>query len=277
MCGIVGIINYTKDISNQHYIISDMNQSIAKRGPDEQGYFMDKHVNFGHKRLIVIDPEGGKQPMTATVHDNTYTIVYNGQIYNANDLRKELEENGFYFEGHCDTEVLLKAYIYWGHEVVNKLNGIFSFAVWNHNNEELFLARDHFGIKPLYYTITNKNFIFSSEIKAILKHPEVETAIDSQGICELFGLGPAHTPGTCAFKNIFEIKPAHFAVYNRAGLHIERYWKLETKEHNDNFTNTCEKVKFLLDDAIKRQLVSDVPLCLMLSRRIGFEYNYSLC
>ena len=194
-----------------------------------------------------------------------YVIVYNGQIYNTKELRHTLEENGFSFDGHCDTEVLLKSYIYYGNEVAKHLNGIFSFAIWNSQKQELFLARDHFGVKPLYYTQFDNSFIFASEIKAIFKYPGIEKVIDKQGISELFGIGPAHTPGTSVFKNIYEIKPAHFAVYNKSGLHIERYWKLETKEHTDNFEQTCEKVNFLLDDAIQRQLVSDVPLCVMLS------------
>ena len=167
--------------------------------------------------------------------------------------------------GHCDTEVLLKAYIHFGNEVVSKLNGIFAFAIWNANKNELFLARDHFGIKPLYYSQIDNTLVFASEIKSILKYPEVETKIDETGLCELFGLGPSHSPGNTVFKNIYEIRPAHFAVFNVSGMHIHRYWKLESYEHTDNFNKTCGKIKFLLEDAIHRQLVSDVPLCTMLS------------
>ena len=265
MCGIVGFINYKKNISNYKDILSNMNNTLSNRGPDEQGFYIKENVALAHKRLIVIDPEGGKQPMIEKYSFGEYVIVYNGQIYNTKELRHTLEENGFSFNGHCDTEVLLKSYIYYGNEVVKHLNGIFSFAIWNSQKQELFLARDHFGVKPLYYTQFDNSFIFASEIKAIFKYPGIEKVIDKQGISELFGIGPAHTPGTSIFKNIYEIKPAHFAIYNKSGLHIERYWKLETKEHTDNFEQTCEKVNFLLDDAIQRQLVSDVPLCVMLS------------
>lgn len=265
MCGIVGFVNYKKNISNYKDILSDMNNTLSNRGPDEQGFYIKENVALAHKRLIVIDPEGGKQPMIEKYSFGEYVIVYNGQIYNTKELRHTLEENGFSFDGHCDTEVLLKSYIYYGNEVAKHLNGIFSFAVWNSQKQELFLARDHFGVKPLYYTQFDNSFIFASEIKAIFKYPSIEKIIDKQGISELFGIGPAHTPGTSVFKNIYEIKPAHFAVYNKSGLHIEKYWKLETKEHTDNFEQTCEKVNFLLDDAIQRQLVSDVPLCVMLS------------
>ena len=265
MCGIVGFVNYKKNISNYKDILSNMNNTLSNRGPDEQGFYIKENVALAHKRLIVIDPEGGKQPMIEKYSFGEYVIVYNGQIYNTKELRHTLEENGFSFDGHCDTEVLLKSYIYYGNEVAKHLNGIFSFAIWNSQKQELFLARDHFGVKPLYYTQFDNSFIFASEIKAIFKYPGIEKVIDKQGISELFGIGPAHTPGTSVFKNIYEIKPAHFAVYNKSGLHIERYWKLETKEHTDNFEQTCEKVNFLLDDAIQRQLVSDVPLCVMLS------------
>ncbi len=192
-------------------------------------------------------------------------LVYNGQIYNTNELRQTLEENGFTFEGHSDTEILLKSYIYYGKDVVHHLNGIFAFAIWDEKNEELFLARDHFGVKPLFYTMQNNSFIFASEIKAIFQYPGVQRILDSQGISELFGIGPAHTPGTTIFNNIFELKPAHFAIFNRSGLHIERYWKLKTAPHTDNFAQTCDHLDFLLKDSITSQLVSDVPLCTFLS------------
>ena len=265
MCGIVGFVNYEKDLSHSHEVIRNMNNTIGRRGPDNDGYFIDKHVVFGHKRLSIIDIEGGNQPMTVKYNENTYTIVYNGQIYNTDELQKELKEMGYSFDGRSDTEVLLKSYICWGYNVVNKLNGIFAFAIWNSKKEELFFARDNFGVKPLYYTFKNNNLIFASEVKAILAHPDIEPVLDLEGIHELFGLGPAHTPGNTVFKGINEIRPAHMAVFNKNGLHIDRYWKLGSKPHTDNFEQTCDTVKFLLEDSIKRQLVSDVPLCTMLS------------
>lgn len=265
MCGFVGFIDYKQDISKKRAILEDMNETLNKRGPDEQGYYINNHVALGHKRLIVIDPEGGKQPMIETTSFGEFVICYNGQLYNTKELRKTLEESGFTFNGYCDTEVLLKSYIFYGNDVVNHLNGIYAFAIWNSQKQELFLARDHFGIKPLFYTLQNGTLLFASEIKALFAYPGVEKEIDSQGISELFGIGPAHTPGTTVFKNIYEIKPAHFGVFNSSGLHIERYWKLESKEHTDSFGTTCEKLKFLLNDAITRQLVSDVPLCTFLS------------
>ena len=265
MCGFVGFVDYKKDTSKLKNILINMNNTISKRGPDEEGFYINKNVALGHKRLIVIDPDGGKQPMTQKLSFGEFTIVYNGQIYNTKELRKTLEENGFEFNGHCDTEVLLKSYIYYGKDVVKHLNGIFAFAIWNSKDNELFLARDHFGIKPLFYTIQDGTFVFSSEIKGLFEFPGVEKVLDNQGISELFGIGPAHTPGTTIFKNIYEIKPAHYAIYNNYGLKIERYWKLKSKEHEDNFEMTCNKLEDLLYDSITRQLVSDVPLCTFLS------------
>ena len=265
MCGIVGFVNYKKDISKSEDIIKNMTETLSRRGPDEDGIYIQKNVALGHKRLIVIDPKGGKQPMIEKYSFGEYVICYNGQIYNTKELRKNLEENGFTFNGHCDTEVLLKSYIHYGEDVVHHLNGIFAFAVWNSKTEELFLARDHFGVKPLFYTEFENTFIFASELKAIFEYPGIEKIIDSQGISELFGIGPAHTPGTTVYKNIFEIKPAHFAIYNKSGLHIERYWKLESKPYTETFEETCSHLRLLLEDAINRQLVSDMPICAFLS------------
>lgn len=265
MCGIVGFVNYKKDIKNPISILNKMNNTLTNRGPDEEGKYISSPVYLAHKRLIVIDPIGGKQPMVTTYDENEYSIVYNGQIYNTSELRNVLIENGFIFNTTSDTEVLLKAFIFYGYNVVKHLNGIFAFAIWNKNKEELFLARDHFGIKPLFYTTTNDNLIFASEIKALFEFPGVEKVIDQNGVCELFGVGPAHTAGTTVFKDIYELKPAHFAIFNKYGLFVHRYWKFISKPHVDSFEETCMKVKYLLEDSIKRQLVADVPLCVFLS------------
>ena len=265
MCGIVGFVNYKKDLFQYKNVIENMNEKLSNRGPDESNIYLRNHVALGHKRLIVIDPDGGKQPMIEKYSFGEYVIVYNGQIYNTKELKKTLIEHNFTFQGHCDTEVLLKSYIHYGKDVVKHLNGIFSFAIWNSNTQELFLARDHFGVKPLFYTIFDDSFIFASELKAIFEYPGIPKILNKQGLAELFGIGPAHTAGFTIYKNIYEIKPAHFAIYNKSGLHIERYWKLTSKPHTDDFDITCQKLHYLLTDAISRQLVSDVPLCAFLS------------
>ena len=265
MCGIVGIVNYKENISNGYAKIRNMTTVLKRRGPDEDGLFFAKHVNFGHRRLSIVDIKNGKQPMTCAFNENMYTITYNGQIYNTEEIRKELEEKGMTFKGHSDTEVLLKGYIVFGEDILKKLNGIFAFAIWNNNKEELFIARDHFGIKPFYYTISGDNFIFSSEIKSILEYPGVETIVDKTGIAELFGIGPSHTPGLTPFKGIYELKPAHFIIYNRDGVKEKEYWRLQTKEHTDNLEETCEKIRYLLKDSVEKQLISDVPIGTLLS------------
>lgn len=265
MCGFTGYANFIDKIHHSKSVIQQMNASLSKRGPDEDGYYYSDYVHFAHKRLIVIDPEGGKQPMIEHYSYGDYIICYNGQIYNTKELKNTLIENGFEINTHSDTEILLKSYIHFGNSVVNYLNGIFAFAIFNAKKEELFIARDHFGVKPFFYTIQNNTFIFASEIKAIFKFPGVEKIIDSQGISELFGIGPSHTSGTTVFKNIFELKPAHFGVFNKSGLHLTKYWSLKSKEHTDSLGKTCEKIKYFLNDSITSQLVSDKPICTFLS------------
>lgn len=265
MCGIVGFVNYKKEIPNRRNVLNNMLQSLSNRGPDEEGIYLNYNVAFGHKRLIVLDPKGGRQPMIEKYSFGEYVIIYNGQIYNTKELKQTLLENGFTFSSYSDTEILLKSYIHFGRDVVNHLNGIFAFAIWNTKTSELFLARDHFGIKPLFYTEFDDSLIFASELKALFNYPGLEKTIDAQGISELLGIGPCHTPGFTPYKNIFEIKPAHFAVYNKSGLFIEKYWELKTKPHLEDFEETSNHLRTLLEDSISRQLVSDMPICTFLS------------
>lgn len=182
MCGILGWINFTKDLSLHTIFLNEMLSTLSHRGPDDTGTKVYPHALLGHKRLVVIDPEGGKQPMTKIVNGKEYTLVYNGELYNTEDLRKDLLKKGYEFQGYSDTEVLLTAYIEWGEEVVKHLNGIFAFGVWDNTNQTLFLARDHLGVKPLFYCVKNDNLLFASEIKALLKHPLIEPIIKEEGL-----------------------------------------------------------------------------------------------
>ena len=265
MCGFVGIVNLKNNLDSKKNSLISMNNTLKKRGPDECGYHTEENILLAHRRLSVIDPEGGKQPMTYKYNGNTYIIAYNGQIYNTKELQEDLKQNNIELETHSDTEILLKSYVLHKENLINKLNGIFAFAIWNQKEKELFIARDHFGVKPLFYTIFNDYFIFASEVKAILKFPGIQPILDKQGISEMFGIGPAHTNGTTSFKNINELPPAYYAIYNESGFHKKRYWKLKSKIHKDNLAKTCDKVLYLLEDSIKNQLVSDVPLCTFLS------------
>ena len=171
MCGFTGFVNLKRKIDNSIDILKKMNNTLSKRGPDEEGYFVSDTVNLAHKRLIVIDPEGGKQPMIEHKLYGDYIICYNGQIYNTKEIKEILVQNGFEFNGHCDTEVILKGYIHFGKDIVNYLNGIYAFVIWNTKENELFMARDHFGVKPLFYSIFDNTLIFASEIKAIFEYP----------------------------------------------------------------------------------------------------------
>jgi asparagine synthase (glutamine-hydrolysing) len=265
MCGISGWVNFEISVKNETATIEKMANTLAKRGPDETNIWADTHVGFGHKRLIVVDPEGGRQPMSKQKDGNNYTICYNGELYNTEDIRKVLHTKGYSFNGHSDTEVLISAYIEWAEECVNYLNGIYAFAVWDSKKEQLFIGRDRLGVKPLFFTEHRKGLIFASEIKAILANPEVKTEINQEGLAEIFGAGPSRSPGSGVFKGIKELRPAHALTFSKNGLKIWRYWNVRSEEHKDNVEETAEKVRFLVTDAVTRQLVSDVPLCTFLS------------
>lgn len=265
MCGIAGWIDWKVNITNQYETLDNMIKTLAHRGPDASGMWLSPTAGLVHRRLSVIDPENGAQPMIRKQGDNTFIITYNGELYNTAELRSELESRGYVFLTNCDTEVLLISYIEWREECVKRFNGIYAFGIWNERNQSLFLARDRFGVKPLFYTQQNNSFLFASEQKALLAHPLVHPEIDGEGLAEVFALGPSRTPGHGVFKGIFEIKPGYCAVYNNAGLSINKYWSLESKPHEDNLETTTYKVRELILDSIKRQLVSDVPICTFLS------------
>lgn len=266
MCGITGWIDWQQDLKSQTLIIEKMAQTLSKRGPDASNVYNDHHVALGHTRLIVVDPSGGIQPMTRkSMKGHAYTIVYNGELYNTEELRKELISHGYSFQSHSDTEVLLTSYIHWKEECVERLNGIFAFAIWEHDRERLVIARDRLGVKPLFYKHTNSTLLFGSELKAILAHPEVKAEVDREGLQEIFGLGPSRTPGHGIYKGIRELRPAHILSFDRNGLKMNRYWNVESAKHSDSLDDTVEKVRFLVKDAVERQLVADVPVCTFLS------------
>lgn len=265
MCGITGWVDFKKNINLETAAINKMTETLAKRGPDDTNIWTATHVGFGHKRLTVVDPVGGKQPMKKEKDSFRYTICYNGELYNTEDIRKELLLKGYSFSGHSDTEVLLSAYIEWAEECVNHLNGIYAFAVWDEKREQLFIGRDRLGVKPLFLKELNTGILFGSELKAILAHPEMKAEIDRDGLSEIFGLGPSRSPGHGVFKGITELRPGHALTFNKNGLKIWRYWNVKSEQHQDSFEETVEKVRFLVKDAITRQLVSDVPLCTFLS------------
>ncbi|EWG12538.1 asparagine synthase (glutamine-hydrolyzing) [Cytobacillus firmus] len=265
MCGITGWIDFQKDLRKETAAIGKMADTLAKRGPDETNIWTDVHAGFGHKRLIVVDPAGGKQPMTREKHQTRFTICYNGELYNTEDLRKELLIKGYSFDGHSDTEVLLTSYIEWGENCLQYLNGIYAFAVWDEKKEQIFIGRDRLGVKPLFYKETKQGILFGSELKSILAHPDVKAEVGREGLAEVFGLGPSRSPGSGVFRGIDELRPAHALIFSRNGLKVWRYWNVKSAPHEENVEETAERVRELFTDAVTRQLVSDVPLCTFLS------------
>lgn len=265
MCGIAGWIDYSRNLTHERAVIKAMTDRLAPRGPDAEGYWFSEHAALGHRRLVVVDPQGGRQPMVRQRRNSTYALVYNGELYNTDDIRQELITHGHSFEGWSDTEVLLQAYLEWGESCLQKFNGIFAFAVWDETGEQLFLARDRIGVKPLFFSQQGDSFLFASEIKALLAHPFVSPTVNREGLAEIFVMGPARTPGHGVFAGISELKPGYCMVVNRNGVRIKQYWSLISREHRETFDETVASVRDLVLDAVKRQLVSDVPLCVLLS------------
>ncbi len=265
MCGIVGWTDFCGKLTKDAELLKTMAEKLSKRGPDASGYWYSAEAALGHRRLVVVDPEGGRQPMIRNRDNNQYVLVYNGELYNTEELRKELELKGYSFDGWSDTEVLLNAYIEWGEECLQKLNGIFAFAVWDSKKKVLFLARDRVGVKPLFYYQKGSTVLFASEIKAILAHPSMTAKINREGLAELFALGPARTPGHGIFSGIAELRPGCCMEVNPKGCSVKQYWILNSHSHEEDFHRTVERVRELVYDSIKRQLVSDVPLCTLLS------------
>ncbi len=265
MCGIAGQVSFSENLLNYKSSYLKMSEQLKKRGPDQQGEYFSEQAALVHRRLSVIDIEKGRQPMVYDFNGEKYILIYNGELYNTKEIRDELMLQGVRFDGHSDTEVVVKAFAHFGEYAVNKFNGIFAFAIWQVNKKELFFARDRMGVKPFFYTIVDGSFIFASEIKALLQHKKVEPVIDINSIAEIMLIGPGRTPGYGVFKGIEEVRPAHCGVFNKSGLKIRPYWQLISHDHKDNFEQTAEKVRFLVTDSIRRQLVSDVPVCTFLS------------
>lgn len=265
MCGIAGWVDFEKDISLNERTIKAMSDTLKNRGPDENGVMLQPNAALIHRRLVVIDPVCGVQPMTKTAKGDTYTIIYNGELYNTDELQNELLFKGYSFKGHSDTEVLLTSFIEWGYDCLEKLNGIYAFAVWKHREKSLFIARDRIGVKPLFFYKYENGIIFASEIKALLANPLIPAKIDNDGLKQIFLLGPGRIGGNGIIKGINELKPGKYLFFDKENFYIKKYWMLKAQEHNENFNETVEHTRFLISDAIKRQLVSDVPLACFLS------------
>ena len=263
MCGICGYMQKEK-ITENNTILS-MKESILKRGNSDNNIYINENIALGHARLSIIDIKNGKQPMEKTINNTKYTIVYNGELYNTNVLRNILISRGYEFQTESDTEVLLLLYVEFKEKMLKFINGIFAFAIYDSSNNSLFLAKDRLGIKPLFYSIFEDKFIFSSEIKGILASKYIKPVVTKENLIELLSLGPAHSPGKTYFKDIYELKAGHYALYKDGSLDIIKYWDLMEKKMIDSDDEIIDNVKYLVTDSTKRQLVSDVGVASMLS------------
>lgn len=263
MCGIGGFVDYERDARRGGPILHGMKRTLTPRGPDAEGTYFDEDTALIHRRLIVIDPEGGKQPMCSP--DRNTILIYNGELYNTPELRRELMSRGHEFVGHSDTEVLLHAYLEWKTDAFARLNGIFAFAIWEKRERRLTLCRDRLGVKPLFFAPIRNGLTFGSTIDTVLCHPEIEPALDEDGLRTLLLLGPARPPESGVFRQISSLVPGHFAVLTPEAFTDHTYWKLEAHEHEDDLPTTVERTHTLICDAARRQLVSDVPLACFLS------------
>jgi len=256
MSGFIGIIS---DALNYDKAYQSLNK-LSHRGPDEEGEFFENKYYFGHKRLVVIDKEKGKQPY---VFEN-YVLVYSGELFNADELRNDLKSKGYDFIDYSNAEVLIKMYAEYKEKCVDKLNGVFAFVILDNKTNQIFACRDRIGIKPLFYYYKNNELMFSSEIKAIVNYYDINS-ITLNTMREILGLGPSRTQGNGVFLNVYELKAGHFLVYKENRITIKRYWNVPALIHTDNFKETVEKVRFLIEDSIKRQLIADAPVCSLLS------------
>jgi asparagine synthase (glutamine-hydrolysing) len=263
MCGITGWVSFHRDLNNFKTDLEAMTATQFLRGPDAGGTWVSRHAGLGHRRLSIIDLEGGIQPMSVSTGDGSVVMTYSGESYNFEELRAELVGRGHTFETRSDTEVVLHGYLEWGEGIAERLNGMFAFAVWDSRKDKLVLIRDRMGIKPLYFYPTDDGVLFGSEPKAILANPIATRAVDLEGMRELLSF--TQTPGTSVWAGMQEVMPGGIVTVDRNGLRESRYWTLETREHTDDQDTTIEKVRELLDDTVRGQLVSDVPRCSLLS------------
>ncbi|MBS1157606.1 MAG: asnB [Proteobacteria bacterium] len=265
MCGMTGWLSYSRDMATQREYVQRMTDTMALRGPDAEGLWIDGPIGLGHRRLSIIDLEGGRQPMVAHHggHRAAAVISYTGEVYNFRELRCELLALGHRFETRSDTEVVLRAYLEWGDAFAEKLNGIYAFAIWNRMSQELLLVRDRMGVKPLYYFQTADGVIFGSEPKALLASPLVPRQVAADGLREILEM--VKTPGQAVFTGMREVLPGEIIKVDRGGLHRDRYWTLEAREHGDTLEQTIQRTRDLLEDIVDRQIIADVPLCSLLS------------
>ena len=267
MCGIAGFCNFKRNNATPrwNHVGDAMGETLNHRGPDDKGLWQRREGVLVHRRLAVMDPERGRQPMERKLGAAQFVLAYNGELYNTEELRRDLKRRGWKFSTSSDTEVLLTAYLEYGERVTAQLEGIYAFVIWDGLRGQFFFCRDRFGVKPLFYAQLEDTLVFASELKALFQYPGLTPKVEEDGWREVLGLGPARTPGEGVFAGIKELRPAHQMVFSSAGLREEAYWQLESRPHEEDYEDTVARVRDLVAGAVRRQLVSDVPLCTFLS------------
>jgi asparagine synthase (glutamine-hydrolysing) len=263
MCGITGWVSFGRDLRAEQAAVDKMTETMSCRGPDDRGTWLAEHAALGHRRLAIIDLAGGRQPMGIKTPGGAVAIVYSGETYNFTELRAELIRRGHRFTTDSDTEVVLHAYLEWGEALAERLNGMFAFAIWDSREDKLVMVRDRMGIKPFYYYETPDGVLFGSEPKAILANPTAEHTVTLDGIRELFAF--IKTPGHAVWDGMHEVEPGTIVTVSSSGLRTTRYWTLQTRPHSDDEATSVARVRELLEDIVRHQLVSDVPRCTLLS------------
>ena len=263
MCGITGWVDFSRDLTREGVRMDAMTETMACRGPDASGVWSDQNAALGHRRLAVIDLPGGAQPMSVSTPRGDVVMVYSGEAYNFTELRDELQAKGEIFQTASDTEVVLRGYLQWGEALADRLNGMYAFAIWDSRDRKLVMIRDRMGIKPFYFYRTPDGVLFGSEPKAILANPLVKRVVDVDGLREM--LVPVKTPGHAVWKGMREVEPGTIVTVDEHGLRERTYWRLESRQHTDDRDTSVARVRELLDDIVRRQLVADVPECVLLS------------
>ncbi|NBH10022.1 asparagine synthase (glutamine-hydrolyzing) [Amycolatopsis sp. SID8362] len=263
MCGIAGWVSYDADLTRRQEVVDAMTATMSCRGPDDEGTWVRRNVALGHRRLAIIDLPGGRQPMSVRTPNGDVAMVYSGEAYNFTELKEELTKLGHKWETDSDTEVVLHGYLQWGDEVVDHLNGMYAFAIWDERDDRLVMIRDRMGIKPFYYYPTRDGVLFGSEPKAILANPLAKKVVDLDGFRELAGF--TKRPGWSLWKDMEEVQPGTIVTVSREGIKTRTYWKLDAKKHTDDQETTVARVRELMTDIVNRQLVADVPRCVLLS------------
>ena len=263
MCGMTGWVDFARDLTRERAVIEAMTETMACRGPDAAGTWMRREVALGHRRLAVIDLAGGVQPMVVATPSGEVAMVYTGEAYNFTELRRELVAIGHSFETSSDTEVVLRGYLQWGEALADRLNGMYAFAIWDSRERKLVMIRDRMGVKPFYFYATADGVLFGSEPKAIFANPMAPREIDLDGFREL--TVPVKTPGTAVWKGMREVEAGTIVTVDEHGIRERTYWRLESRPHTDDRDTTVATVRELLDDIVRRQLVADVPECVLLS------------